>query len=25
VVTLDGLADYDANLTSLGIPHTWTP
>jgi hypothetical protein len=25
VVTLAGLADYDANLTSLGIPHTWTP
>jgi hypothetical protein len=25
VVTLAGLADYDATLTSLGIPHTWTP
>jgi ribose transport system substrate-binding protein len=25
VVTLDTLADYDATLTSLGIPHTWTP
>jgi ribose transport system substrate-binding protein len=25
VVTLDGLADYDATLTQLGIPHTWTP
>ena len=25
VVTLDTLADYDATLTALGIPHTWTP
>jgi ribose transport system substrate-binding protein len=25
VVTLAGLADYDAALTDLGIPHTWTP
>ncbi len=25
VVTLDTLTDYDATLTSLGIPHTWTP
>lgn len=25
VVSLDILADYDATLTSLGIPHTWTP
>jgi ribose transport system substrate-binding protein len=25
VVTLDGLADYDAELTNLGIPHDWTP
>jgi len=25
VVTLATLADYDATLTSLGIPHTWTP
>jgi hypothetical protein len=25
VVTLDTLADYDATLTQLGIPHTWTP
>jgi ribose transport system substrate-binding protein len=25
VVTLAGLADYDATLTQLGIPHTWTP
>ena len=25
VVTLDTLADYDATLTQLGIPHSWTP
>jgi ribose transport system substrate-binding protein len=25
VVTLDGLEDYDAELTDLGIPHEWTP
>jgi ribose transport system substrate-binding protein len=25
VVTLDGLADYDEDLTDLGIPHEWTP
>jgi hypothetical protein len=25
VVTLAGLADYDATLTGLGIPHAWTP
>jgi len=25
IVTLAGLVDYDAMLTELGIPHTWTP
>ncbi len=25
VVTLANLAEYDATLTQLGIPHTWTP
>jgi ribose transport system substrate-binding protein len=25
VVTLDGLAAYDTELTDLGIPHEWTP
>jgi ribose transport system substrate-binding protein len=25
VVTKANLADYDATLTQLGIPHTWTP
>jgi hypothetical protein len=25
VVTKANLAEYDATLTQLGIPHTWTP